>query len=136
MTAKDHLIQSSLLDENDCQSTDPSENIEQQQQQHQLPPDYTSSTIQETEPSDEEEEEDPTQVNESDLYDEHGQIKFPLNDLIKLEEQLNQTRWVVPVLPDGELIKCLRATVRLAAQSKFLVHKKNLHFSSRIRYEK
>jgi hypothetical protein len=52
------------------------------------------------------------------VYDEDGQVKFPLNDLIKLEEQLNQTRWVVPVLPDGELIKCLRASVRLAAQSR------------------
>ena len=51
------------------------------------------------------------------VYDENGQIQFPLNDLIKLEEQLNQTRWVVPVLPDGELIKCLRAAVRLATLS-------------------
>lgn len=124
MTAKDHLIQSVLHDENDCQSTDPTENIEQQQQQqHQLPPDYISSTIQEIEPSDDEED-DPTQIDESDLYDEHGQIKFPLTDLIKLEEQLNQTRWVVPVLPDGELIKCLRATVRLAAQSKSIINRR------------
>ena len=52
------------------------------------------------------------------VYDENGQIQFPVNDLIKLEEQLNQTRWVVPVLPDGELIKCLRAAVCLAKHSK------------------
>ena len=127
MTAKDHLIQSALLDENDQQTTDPSENSEQQQQQQQqLPPDYTSSTIQEMDPSDEDEEDDPNQIDENNLYDENGQVKFPMTDLIKLEEQLNQTRWVVPVLPDGELIKCLRAAVRLASQSKFLKMKMNI----------
>ena len=57
------------------------------------------------------------------------QIKFPLNDLIKLEEQLNQTRWVVPVLPDGELIKCLRAAVRLATHSKSSCEMKIINYS-------
>jgi hypothetical protein len=110
MTAKDSSIQSPLLDGNDQQASDP---IEQQQQQS--PPDYISSTIQENEPSD---DDDDDEIEDNAIYDENGQIKFPLNDLTKLEEQLNQTRWVVPVLPDGELIKCLRAAVRLAAQSK------------------
>jgi ubiquitin carboxyl-terminal hydrolase 9/24 len=121
MTAKDHSIQSSLLDVNDHQSTDSSDPNEQQQQQQQQspPPDYISSTIQEIDPSDDEDDEQ-SQTDENSIYDENGQIKFPLNDLIKLEEQLNQTRWVVPVLPDGELIKCLRAAVRLAAQSNSL----------------
>jgi len=118
MTAKDHSIQSSLLDGNDQQPTESSE-------QQQLPPDYSSSTIQENEPSDDDDDADDdeqslTRIDDNNIYDENGQIKFPLNDLIKLEEQLNQTRWVVPVLPDGELIKCLRAAVRLAAQSKDL----------------
>jgi hypothetical protein len=117
MTAKDSSIQSPLLDGND-QSVDP---IEQQQS----PPDYISSTIQENEPSDDDDDDDDDeqssiQIEDNAIYDENGQIKFPLNDLTKLEEQLNQTRWVVPVLPDGELIKCLRAAVRLAAQSKDL----------------
>lgn len=127
MAAEDHLIQSALLDENDQQTTDPSENTEQQQQ-HQLPPDYTSSVNQELEPSDEEEDDhdDSTQPDENNLYDENGQIKFPLTDLIKLEEQLNQTRWVVPVLPDGELIKCLTATVHLAGQSKSFSHQQRI----------
>jgi ubiquitin carboxyl-terminal hydrolase 9/24 len=126
MTAKDNSIQTSLLDGNGQQSTDSSDNPNEHQQQ-QLPPDYISSTIQENEPSDDDDEIDDddeqssTQIDDdNNIYDENGQIKFPLNDLIKLEEQLNQTRWVVPVLPDGELIKCLRASVRLAAQSKYL----------------
>ncbi|CAF2622279.1 unnamed protein product [Rotaria sp. Silwood2] len=115
MTAKDNFIQSPLLDGNNGQqSTEPSDTNELQQQQ--LPPDYISSTIQENEPSDEvDDEQSSIQIDDNSIYDENGQIKFPLNDLIKLEEQLNQTRWVVPVLPDGELIKCLRAVVRLAA---------------------
>ncbi|CAF1048629.1 unnamed protein product, partial [Didymodactylos carnosus] len=52
--------------------------------------------------------------DDADICDENGDPKFPLDDLIKLEEQLNQTRWVVPVLSDGELIKCLRAAIKLA----------------------
>ncbi|CAF0941972.1 unnamed protein product [Adineta ricciae] len=116
MTAKDHSIRSPLLDDNGQQSLELSDPTDQQQQQ--LPPDYISSTIQENEPSDDEEdnEQSASQIEDNSIYDEHGQVKFPLNDLIKLEEQLNQTRWVVPVLPDGELIKCLRAAVRLASQ--------------------
>ncbi len=139
MTAKDHSIQSSLLDGNDQQPTESSE-------QQQLPPDYSSSTIQENEPSDDDDddnvdddEQSTTQIDDNNIYDENGQIKFPLNDLIKLEEQLNQTRWVVPVLPDGELIKCLRAAVRLAGQSKYIKKKnftRKIFFFLRIRYKK
>jgi len=122
MTTKDNSIQSSLFDGNGQQPTDSSDTNEHQQQQ--LPPDYSSSTIQENEPSDGDDDDDVDeqsliQIDDNNIYDENGQIKFPLNDLIKLEEQLNQTRWVVPVLPDGELIKCLRAAVRLAEQSKY-----------------
>jgi hypothetical protein len=118
MTEKDHSIQSTLID-GTTDSLDSNEQQQQQQQQQQSPPpDYISSTIQEIDPSDDEDDEQ-SQTDENNIYDENGQIKFPLNDLIKLEEQLNQTRWVVPVLPDGELIKCLRAAVRLAAQSNF-----------------
>ena len=116
MTAEDTSIQSALIDGDSQQTSDTND-----QQQQQLPPDYISSTIQENEHSGDEDgdEQVSVQIDDQDIYDENGQIKFPLNDLIKLEEQLNQTRWVVPVLPDGELIKCLRASVRLAAQSKY-----------------
>ncbi|CAF3335952.1 unnamed protein product [Rotaria socialis] len=123
MTSKDNSIHSPLLDDNNGQqpteSSDTNElqQQQQQQQQQQLPPDYITSTIQENEPASEDaaaDDQSSIPMDDNSIYDENGQIKFPLNDLIKLEEQLNQTRWVVPVLPDGELIKCLRAAVRLA----------------------
>ena len=52
------------------------------------------------------------------VLDENGEPKFPLDDLTKLEEQVNRVRWIVPVLADGELIKCSRAAVRLARKSR------------------
>lgn len=51
------------------------------------------------------------------VLDENGQPIFPTDDLVKLEEQVNRIRWTIPVLADGELIKCLRAAVRLARKS-------------------
>lgn len=119
MTAKDSSVKSPLLDSIGQQATEPSDTNELQQQQ--LPPDYISSTIQENPSSDDTNDEQPlTPAAEDDsIYDENGLIKFPLNDLMRLEEQISQTRWVVPVLPDGELIKCLRAAVRLAAHSNY-----------------
>jgi hypothetical protein len=51
--------------------------------------------------------------------DENGEPIFPNDDLTKLEEQVNRVRWIVPVLADGELLKCLRAAVRLARKSMF-----------------
>ena len=118
MTAKDNSIQSSLLD--GMIVNQQIHRIPMNIQQQQLPPDYTSSTIQENEPSDDEDDDDEqssTQLMIIIFMMKMVKLIFPLNDLIKLEEQLNQARWVVPVLPDGELIKCLRAAVRLAAQS-------------------
>ncbi len=40
------------------------------------------------------------------VLDENGEPIFPNDDLIKLEEQVNRVRWIVPVLADGELLKC------------------------------
>lgn len=121
MTANDHTTHSPSTDSHGQPASEPAD---QQQQQQQPPPDYISSTIQENDPSDEDDDDGQPSppVEDSAIYDENGHVKFPLNDLIKLEEQLGQTRWVVPVLPDGELIKCLRASVRLAAQSKRPAH--------------
>lgn len=51
------------------------------------------------------------------VLNENGEPSFPLEDLLKLEEQVNRIRWTIPVLPGGELIKCLRAAVRLARES-------------------
>lgn len=125
MTTNDPSNQSSLIDGNNQQINESSDSSQQQQQQ-QPPPDYHSSTIQENDLSDNDDEgdndnddgDDDDMIDENNIYDENGQVKFPSNDLIKLEEQLNQTRWVVPVLPDGELKKCLRAAVRLATRSR------------------
>ena len=131
MTAKDNSVHSPFVDATGQPPADPSETNEQQLQ----PPDYIASTIQENETSDAStrvvtQTDDASKIVDVHrcethacfsrrlVYDENGQIQFPLNTLIKLEEQLNQTRWVVPVLPDGELIKCLRAAVRLATLSK------------------
>ena len=74
------------------------------------------------------------------VLDENGEPKFPLDDLTKLEEQVNRVRWIVPVLADGELIKCLRAAVRLARKSRTLFHRKFIlvvvFFLLRTRYQK
>lgn len=58
------------------------------------------------------------------VLDENGQPIFPTDDLTKLEEQVNRIRWTIPVLTDGELIKCLRAAVRLARKSSIYENKK------------
>ena len=39
--------------------------------------------------------------------------KFPVDVLASLDEQLNRPRWVVPVLPKGELEKLLEASIKL-----------------------
>ncbi|UJR08730.1 hypothetical protein I4U23_012987 [Adineta vaga] len=79
-------------------------------QQQTPPPDYETSIKNENEI--EELEDD----NENVVFDENGEPKFPVDDLVKLEEQVNRVRWIVPVLTDGELIKCLRAAARLARE--------------------
>ncbi len=63
------------------------------------------------------------------VLDENGEPIFPNDDLIKLEEQVNRVRWIVPVLADGELLKCSRAAVRLARQSKFNQKTSKIFFS-------
>jgi len=71
------------------------------------PPDYLSSIANENEGDD---------VFDDRTLD-YGQedLTFPADDLTKLEEQINRPRWTVPVLANGELIRCVRAAIRLAA---------------------
>ena len=52
-------------------------------------------------------------------FDDNGEPKFPLESLLSLEEQVNRIRWIIPVLPDGELIKCLQTAACLARESTF-----------------
>ncbi|CAF3635592.1 unnamed protein product [Rotaria socialis] len=99
MTAKEDLVESTVS--NGQQTT--TDTIDQQQ----TPPDYQTSIKIENEPE---------EVEVEITYDEHGEPKFPLDDLLKLEEQVGRVRWIVPVLPSGELIKCLRTAVCLARE--------------------
>ena len=41
---------------------------------------------------------------------------FPVEVLYKLDEMINRPRWVIPVLPGGELETLLKASIRLAKQ--------------------
>ncbi|CAF3682375.1 unnamed protein product [Rotaria sp. Silwood1] len=99
MTAKEDLVEPIMGN-----GQQPTSDINDQQQ---TPPDYQTSIKIENDDDD---------VEDEKVYDENGELKFPIDDLLKLEEQVNRVRWIVPVLPEGELIKCLRAAVCLARE--------------------
>ena len=42
------------------------------------------------------------------------QPDFPVDVLTSLDKQLNQPRWVVPVLPKSDLEQLLEASIKLA----------------------
>ena len=48
----------------------------------------------------------------------NGEVAFPLSELSKLDEMINRPRWVVPVLPKGELEVLLEASIRLCRAGK------------------
>jgi ubiquitin carboxyl-terminal hydrolase 9/24 len=41
---------------------------------------------------------------------------FPIHELNKLDDMINKPRWVIPVLPKGELEILLEATIKLCKQ--------------------
>ena len=41
---------------------------------------------------------------------------FPLDHLAKLDDQLNRPKWVVPVRPDDDLERLLRASIKLCQE--------------------
>lgn len=43
----------------------------------------------------------------------NGDVVFPLAELAKLDEMINRPRWVVPVLPKGELEVLMEASIKL-----------------------
>ena len=43
-----------------------------------------------------------------------GEELFPVDKLAKLDDMINKPRWVVPVLPDGELEVLLIAAIKLS----------------------
>lgn len=44
----------------------------------------------------------------------NGEVAFPSAELSKLDEMINRPRWVVPVLPKGELEVLLEASIKLS----------------------
>ncbi len=44
-------------------------------------------------------------------------VNFPVEDLQRLDEMLNRTRWIVPVLPKNELETLLDASIELCRQN-------------------
>lgn len=46
------------------------------------------------------------------------EVVFPLSELSKLDEMINRPRWVVPVLPKGELEVLLEASIKLCQAGK------------------
>eukprot|EP00794_Sanderia_malayensis_P010838 gene10838-11990_t len=55
------------------------------------------------------------QILDSD-FDENGEPVYPKNELARLDEMVNRPKWVIPVLPNGELEVLLEATIKLAKQ--------------------
>ena len=45
---------------------------------------------------------------------------FPLEHLTKLDDQLNRPKWVVPVRPDDDLERLLRASIKLCREGGFI----------------
>ena len=51
---------------------------------------------------------------------EEGDVVFPLEALAKLDEMISKPRWVVPVLPKGELEILLEAAIAMCKKGKVL----------------
>lgn len=47
---------------------------------------------------------------------EEVEPEFPVQDLLLLDKKISCARWVVPVLPDEELEKLLKASINLAVR--------------------
>ncbi|EDV22025.1 uncharacterized protein TRIADDRAFT_59589 [Trichoplax adhaerens] len=62
------------------------------------------------------EKQDNTETVDSDEMTK-VEITFPIAELNKLEEMINKTRWVVPVLPGGELLVLLESSIKIGQQS-------------------
>ena len=47
-------------------------------------------------------------------------VEFPLDHLAKLDDQLNRPKWVVPVRPDDDLERLLRAAIKLCREGEYM----------------
>lgn len=62
-----------------------------------------------------------TQILDSD-FDENGEPVFPNDELGRLDEMVNRPKWVIPVLPNGELEVLIDASIKLAKKGKVLFY--------------
>ena len=94
-----------------------------QQQQKQESSSSHSSTSNNNQQQDDQVKKDDTNnepSNESETNKERASssptINFPVDDLQRLDEMLNRTRWIVPVLPKNELETLLDASIALCRE--------------------
>ena len=81
-------------------------------------PDITSQVIDEVQQKlDQIDMNKETQILDSD-FDENGEPVFPNDELARLDEMVNRPKWVIPVLPNGELEVLIDASIRLAKKGK------------------
>ena len=55
---------------------------------------------------------------DSDVEVELEEPEFPLEELNRLDDMINKPRWVVPVLPKGELEVLLESSISLCKKGK------------------
>jgi len=53
------------------------------------------------------------EVDEINFEDANGSIAFPLSELARLDEMISRPRWIIPVLPNGELEILLQTSLKL-----------------------
>ena len=91
-----------------------------------LPPKNTDSTPLSNQPEnnkDNSQQDSAEQNEENDLLLPNGEPNFPIAELARLDEMINRQRWVVPVLPKGELEVLLEASIKLCKAGELFVTK-------------
>jgi len=58
----------------------------------------------------------PLEDSTNDTVTVSGEVEFPVDHLTHLDEQLGRPKWVVPVRPDDDLERLLRASIKLCKQ--------------------
>ncbi|XP_078379070.1 ubiquitin carboxyl-terminal hydrolase 9X-like isoform X2 [Oculina patagonica] len=86
-----------------------------------VPPNSTTPTQQGSQSSEASQQQQPGSENSLEQNDDsaslllpNGEVAFPSPELSKLDEMINRPRWVVPVLPKGELEVLLEASIKLS----------------------
>ena len=51
-----------------------------------------------------------------------GEVEFPVDHLARLDEQLGRPKWVVPVRPDDDLERLLKASIKLCKQGAYTLY--------------